>query len=223
MQKNTQQAWIWFPLVTMTTERWNIDSVRPLSSHFSLIWWRFACVMLKYSKLKRIWLSKKLWPVFWSWHSQTAWTARQVLARWWNTIKPTAWKHLQTQQRFPVAQSYKTQYKHKDTKAGVRDDSPKNHFKWKTLLCMAGREWNPELSTITARFPHRAMFVFVDSMRAHYHLAQSASSHSAWTDPISVLTERKYFSWLRPNLWVHMHDLTSASCFSHAEFFPLFR
>lgn len=53
------------------------------------------------------------------------------------------------------------------------------------------------------------MFVFVDSLQAHYHLTESASSHSAWMDPISVLTEQKYFSWLRCNLWAHVRDLTS--------------
>lgn len=58
-------------------------------------------------------------------------------------------------------------------------------------------------------FLSHPMFVFVDSLRAHYHLTESASSHSAWMDPINVLTVQKYFSWLCCNLWAHIHDPTS--------------
>lgn len=39
------------------------------------------------------------------------------------------------------------------SKIGVCDNSFKNHFKWKKLLSVSGKELNPELYTITAFYP----------------------------------------------------------------------
>lgn len=88
----------------------------------------------------------------------------------------------------------------------------------KRLFSASEDELNPELYTVSTPFLSHPMFVFVDSMRAHYHLTESASSRSTWMDPISVLTAQKYFSWLRCHLWAHIRDLTSDCVVVHAEF-----
>lgn len=84
----------------------------------------------------------------------------------------------------------------------VCEGSSKKPSRWKRRV--------PQMScTPSPPFLSHPMFVFVDSVQAHYHLTESASSHSAWMDPISVLTVQKYFSWLRWNLWAHIRELTS--------------
>lgn len=101
--------------------------------------------------------------MFLLWHSQTAWTASQVqfqftllrlfLPQWWNTIKPTAWKYLLTQQRFLGAQTYMTPAAQRYQGRCVWRLFWKPFQIKKKLLCMSGRGLIPELYTITPIMP----------------------------------------------------------------------
>lgn len=93
----------------------------------------------------------------------------------------------------------------------------------KRLFSASEDELIPELYTVSTPFLSHPMFVFVDSMRAHYHLTESASSRSTWMDPISVLTVQKFLGCAVICEHTYVISPASASWFSHAEHSPVFR